>query len=205
VHLIFACEKFNCKQEVNQIVNTIANAQLRRHLPSFFLRQLRLWWQRWRGVSLSSSVVLFPGVLLLRYPRNIQIGPDAVIKSGAHICPCNPHAKIKIGARTSVGFNTFVYASSCISIGNDCQIAPFAYIVDSDHGTEKGVPINQQPNLTNPILIGNDVWIGAHSVVLAGVKIGDGAVVAAGAVVNKDVEPYTIVGGVPAKLLGIRK
>ena len=205
MNLIFACEKFNCKQVVNQTVNTITNAQLRRHLPSFLLRQLRLWWQRWRGVKLSSRVVLFPGVLLLRYPRNIQIGPDAVIKSGAHICPCNSDAKIKIGARTSLGFNTFVYASSCISIGDDSQIAPFAYIVDSDHCTEKGIPMNQQPNLANPIIIGNDVWIGAHSVVLAGVKIGDGAVVAAGAVVNKDVEPYTIVGGVPAKLLGIRK
>lgn len=48
-------------------------------------------------------------------------------------------------------------------------------------------------------IIGNDVWIGARAMILSGVKIGDGAVIAAGAVVTKDVEPYTIVGGVPAK------
>ena len=52
-----------------------------------------------------------------------------------------------------------------------------------------------------PIHIGKNVWIGANATVLAGVNIGDGAVVAAGAVVTKDVEPNTIVGGVPAKLL----
>lgn len=190
---------------MSRSVKTTANSQLRRHLPSFWLRQMRFWWQLWRGVDLSRTVVLFSGVFLLRYPRNIQIGPDVVIKSGAHICPCNSHALVKIGARTSVGFNTFLYASSAISIGDDCQIAPFAYIVDSDHGTRKDMPMNQQPNVASPIMIGNDVWIGAHSVILSGVTIGDGAIIAAGAVVNKDVEPYTIVGGVPAKLLGVRK
>ena len=50
-----------------------------------------------------------------------------------------------------------------------------------------------------PVVIGNDVWIGTRAMILSGVKIGDGAVIAAGAVVTKDVEPYTIVGGVPAK------
>lgn len=48
-------------------------------------------------------------------------------------------------------------------------------------------------------IIGNDVWIGARAIILSGVKIGDGAIIAAGAVVTKDVEPYTIAGGVPAK------
>lgn len=52
-----------------------------------------------------------------------------------------------------------------------------------------------------PVLIGNDVWIGANVVILPGVKVGDGAILAAGAVITKDVEPYTVVGGVPAKII----
>lgn len=181
------------------------NAQLRRHLPSRWRTQLRVWWHRLRGVDLSDDVVLFPGALLLRYSRNIRIGPAALIKTGAHICPCNPQAHVEIGARTSVGFYTFLYASAGITIGDDCQIASFVYIVDSDHGTRKDTLMNRQANIANPIRIGNDVWVGAHAVILSGVTIGEGAIVAAGAVVQKDVDPYTIVGGVPARLLGERQ
>jgi len=165
----------------------------------------RVIWHRFRGAKLGNNVVLFPGALLLRYPRNIQLDAAVVIKTGAHICPCNPQAKVHIGARTSIGFHCFIYASSGISIGYDCQIAPFVYVVDSDHGTRKDTLMNLQPNSAKPIQIGNDVWIGAHAVILSGVKIGDGAVVAAGAVVNSNVAPYAIVGGVPARVLGERE
>lgn len=101
------------------------NSQLRLHLPPRWRTGLTAWWYRFRGVDLSDNVVLFPGALLLRYPRNIHIGSDALIKSGAHICPCNPQAHIHIGSRTSLGFHSFVYASDRITIGDDCQIAPF--------------------------------------------------------------------------------
>lgn len=141
----------------------------------------------------------------MRYPRNIQVGSAAIIKTGAHICPCNPQAKIDIGARTSIGFHTFLYASAQIILGDDCQIAPFVYMVDSDHGIRRDTLMNRQPNAATPIRIGNDVWIGAHAVILSGVTIGDGAVVAAGAVVHQDVTPYAIVGGVPARVLGERE
>ena len=60
------------------------------------------------------------------------------------------------------------------------------------------VCVEAEPNTRGPVSIGNDVWIGAHSVVLSGVTIGDGAVVAAGSVVSRDVRPYAIVAGVPA-------
>ena len=183
----------------------LANAQLRRHLPPSWRTKLTAWWPRIRGVDLSDNVVFFPGALLLRFPRNIHIGSGALILSGAHFCPCNPQAHIHIGSRTSLGFHSFVYASGQITIGDDCQIAPFVYIVDSDHGIRKDTLMNRQPNVVNPISIGNDVWIGAHAVVLAGVTIGQGAVIAAGAVVNRDVEPYAIVGGIPARHLGERK
>ena len=182
-----------------------SNLQLRTHLPSSFLTSLRWLWNSLRGVHLERGVVLFSNVYLLRYPKNIRIGSDAVIKSGAHVCPCNAQAGVSIGVRTTIGFHTFIYASSKIEIGADCLIAPFVYIVDSDHGTRAGLPINRQPNTARPIRIGNDVWIGAQSLILSGVTIADGAIVSAGSVVREDIAPNTIVGGVPAKIIGVRK
>lgn len=181
------------------------NSQLRAHLPSPLLTRMRGLWHKLHGVNLGAGVTLFSGVHLLRYPKNIRIGSDAVIKSGVHICPCNDKASVSIGARTTIGFHTFIYASSSIEIGEDCMIAPFVYIVDSDHSTRIGIPMNRQPNISRPICIGNDVWIGAQALVLSGVTIADGAIIAAGSVVREDVPPNTIVGGVPAKVIGIRK
>lgn len=181
------------------------NAQMRAHLPHPAMLRLRYLWHRLRGVDLQPGTVLFGGAGLLRYPRNISLSADVVIKSGAHVCPCRRESRISIGARTTVGFHTFLYATSEISIGADCMIAPFVYIVDSDHGVRAGTLMNRQPNTARPIVIGDDVWIGAQTVILAGVTIGSGAVVAAGAVVKDDVPPNTIVGGVPAKPLGMRE
>jgi acetyltransferase-like isoleucine patch superfamily enzyme len=181
------------------------NLQMRSHLPAITLSKLRAWWHRARGVDISSDAVLFPGTKLLRYPKKIRIATGAVIKSGAHLCPCNVNAYIDIGARTSIGFHTFLYASAGIRVGDDCMIAPFVYIVDSDHGMKKGVTMNRQPNIARLIHIGSDVWIGAHSVILGGVTIGDGAIVAAGAVVRDNIPANMIVGGVPARILGERE
>ena len=61
-----------------------------------------------------------------------------------------------------------------------------------------------QDRINEDVIIGSDVWIGSNAVILKGIKIGDGAIVAAGAVVTKDVAPYTIVGGCPAKYIKTR-
>ncbi|MGE3149656.1 MAG: acyltransferase [Pseudorhodoplanes sp.] len=112
---------------------------------------------------------------------------------------------MRIGDRTTIGFYSLLYATAGITVGRDCMIAPFVYIVDSDHGIAAGTPMNRQANVAAPISIGSDVWIGAHAIILSGVTIGDGAIVAAGAVVREDVEPNAIVGGVPAKQIGMRQ
>jgi len=182
----------------------IPNAQMRDHLPSLFVQRSRWIWQKLRGVKIDYSACLFDRVNILRFPRRVKIDAQVVVKSGVHLCPCRANARIVIGARTTIGFYTFIYASSSIEIGDDCMIAPFVYIVDSDHGSRRGTLMNQQLNQPRPVRIGNDVWIGAHSVVLAGTTIGDGAVIAAGAVVRGDVAPGAIMGGVPARLLGER-
>lgn len=178
--------------------------QLRKHLKFTISNKVRAYIQKNRLGKLGKNVFIDREVSLLRFPKNIYIEDEVVLKNGAQVCACNSNAKIKIGNRTTVGHYTFIYASTSIEIGNDCLIAPFVYIVDSDHAIEMGKPINQQPNLTEKICIGDDVWIATGVKILKGVNIGTGSVIAAGAVVKEDVPPYSIVGGIPAKIIGNR-
>jgi len=180
------------------------NKQLRQYLPNKILNTIVRLFHKLKGVNISGKPIIYLNASLLRHPKNIYINDEVVIKSGSHICPCNINAKISIGERTTVGFNTFIYASSKISIGSDCMIAPFVYLVDSDHGTKLGVNMNLQKNVSRSITIGNDVWIGANAIILSGVNIADGAIVAAGSVVSSNVDTNSIVGGTPAKLIKYR-
>ena len=180
------------------------NQQLRKHLK-------RTWPVRWRAFryrrklgTAGNEVYYDKNVEIQRYPHRVHIGDQAVIKEGVRICACNERATVRIGKNTTVGFHTFIYASSQIEIGNDCLIAPFVYIVDSDHEIERDLLINEQGNQTGPVTIGNDVWLGTGAKILRGVTIGQGAVIAAGAVVTSDVGPYEIFGGIPAKKIGER-
>lgn len=104
---------------------------------------------------------------------------------------------LNIGMRTNIGFDAWVDARGKIEIGNDTTIASRSQLITGTHDLDSHT---FEANFL-PIMIGNNVWIGTSAIILPGVKIGDGAVVAAGAVVSKDVLPYTVVGGVPAKFI----
>jgi acetyltransferase-like isoleucine patch superfamily enzyme len=192
------------KDDLSMIPQTLHQQQVRLHTPYSFAARVREFYYKARGVKLGHHVIIERDVRLLRHPQFIELGSDVIVKTGAQLCPCNSNAAIRIGDRTTIGLYTLIYASSDITIGNDCMIAPFVYLVDSDHGTKRDMPMNHQENKAEPIEIGSDVWIGAHAIILKGVHIGDGAINAAGAVVPKDVPPYTIVGGVPAHVIGER-
>ncbi len=179
-------------------------SQLRKHLRYNLFHSLRSLINRIRGVKLGKKVFISKNVELLRFPRNITIDDNAVIKEGVRICACNADATVKIGKNTTVGYHSFIFASAGIEIGSDCLIAPFVYIVDSNHQTKRGKLINRQPNISAPIKIGNDVWIASNVTILKGVTIGDGAVIAANSVVNSDVAANEIFGGTPAKKLSER-
>lgn len=180
------------------------NQQLRSHLPRTFFHSCRYFYWKLLLASCGNGVFFENNVKILRYPRNVSIGDNVIIKEGSRICSCNEHAGITIGKRTTIGYHTFLFASEQINIGSDCLVAPFVYIVDSDHGILRSMKINEQPNISAPVNVGNDVWIGAGATILCGVTIGEGAVIAAGAVVNQDVDAYQIVGGIPAKVIGSR-
>ena len=181
------------------------SSQLRKHLKFGWKQRIRILRERNRIGLLGKSVFIDKNVELQRFPKNISVADFAVLKEGVRICSCNDSAKISIGKNTTVGFHTFIFSSEKIEIGNDCLIAPFVYIVDSDHVADKGKPINQQGNITASIKIGNDVWIGTGAKILKGTVIDDGAIIAAGAVVSGYVGSNEIFGGIPAKKISERK
>jgi acetyltransferase-like isoleucine patch superfamily enzyme len=112
--------------------------------------------------------------------------------------------RISIGDRTRVGARCHLWAGEIdgwIRIGSDCNFGPMCFLTASNYGIQKGTPFLDQPKQDANIEIGNDVWFGTGVTVLAGVKIGDGCVIAAGAVVTKDVPAGSISGGVPARVL----
>jgi len=113
-------------------------------------------------------------------------------------------ANISIGDDSMLGADAIIGAAAPVNIGSDVLMGPQVIIYTSNHGTRKGTPMRLQPFELVPVTIGNDVWVGARCIILAGVTIGDGAILAAGSVVTKDVPANAIVGGVPARIIGHR-
>jgi acetyltransferase-like isoleucine patch superfamily enzyme len=109
---------------------------------------------------------------------------------------CWPGARIAIGNGTYLNRNTEIVAAESVTIGRDCKIARDVLIMDTDQHELPGSML-----VTRPVSIGDRVWIGSRAIVLKGVTIGTGAVVAAGSVVTKDVPPHTVVAGVPARVM----
>ncbi|MBW8034277.1 MAG: acyltransferase [Planctomycetes bacterium] len=109
-----------------------------------------------------------------------------------------------VGDNSYIGRWSIILANQSVVIGNDCLVAPGCHITDVNHGIEPGELIRKQPLSSKPVLIGNDVWIGAGSSILPGVTIGDGAVIGARSVVTHDVPDGAIFVGSPAKLLRYR-
>ncbi len=110
----------------------------------------------------------------------------------------DPGAELVIGDDVFVNFGTTISASSRIEIGARTMIANQVTILDNDY---HGVVERHRPPAPAPIKIGADVWICLKATILKGVTIGDGAVIAAGSVVTRDVPAHTLVGGVPARPL----
>jgi maltose O-acetyltransferase len=132
--------------------------------------------------------------LLDRAGANLKVGPGAKF--------FHPH-NIAIGDNCYIGDRVRLYAwDERITIGSDVLIAVDALLMTRNHGfSTVDVPMAWQGYENAPIVVEDDVWIGFRAIVLAGVTIGRGSIVAAGAVVTRDIEPYSIVGGVPARLI----
>lgn len=130
--------------------------------------------------------------------RRFSLGERSVIESFS--CINNAVGDVIIGNHTRIGLHNTIIGP--VTIGNHVNLAQGITITALNHNFENpDQRIDEQGVSTKPIAIGNDVWIGANAVVLQGVTIGSHCVVAAGAVITKDVPDNTLVGGVPAKIL----
>jgi maltose O-acetyltransferase len=128
----------------------------------------------------------------------VKIGKNSYIHMGARFYM--PQG-VEIGNGTIIGDNCFLDGRAQLKIGNNVDIASQVLIYNSEHDihSEGFDPIEE------PVEIGDYVFVGARAIILPGVKIGRGAIVAAGAVVTANVKEFEIVGGVPAKVIGERK
>ena len=120
-----------------------------------------------------------------------------LMTAGPFYIKCTDKAEITIGDNCFVNHNCSLTAAENIVIGNQCMFANNFVVVDHDHDRKDGKILKEL--VSAPVKIGNNVWCGANVTVLKGVTIGDGAVIAAGSVVNRDVAAYSVVAGVPAR------
>ncbi|NET66929.1 MAG: acyltransferase [Moorea sp. SIO1G6] len=130
----------------------------------------------------------------------IHIGDRSIIRSSAMLI--SAQGKIKIGSDCSVNPFCFLYGAGDLVIGNWVRIATHTVIVTSNYTFDDlDTPIDLQPSTKKGVIIEDDVWIGAGVRILDGCRIGKGSVIGAGTVLTKSVEPYSVVVGVPGKVI----
>ena len=162
--------------------------------PRWFIRLIAPLYQH-RG----KGSIIYRSVRMDTPPyRHFSLGRKSVIESFS--CINNAVGDVLIGDFTRIGLHNTIIGP--VTIGNHVNLAQGVTITALNHNFEDiTLRIDQQGVSTNTVTISDDVWIGTNVVVLPGVTIGTHSVVAAGAVVTKDVPPYTIVAGVPAKVI----
>ncbi|MCP3876697.1 MAG: acyltransferase [Desulfobacteraceae bacterium] len=153
---------------------------------------------------LGDRVVIETAVLVF-HAENVQIGDDVYIGHYA-ILKGYHRNKMLIGSGTWIGPQCFLHSAGGLTIGRNVGIGPGVKIITSFHAEEgTHVPILHSRIEFAPVVVGDDCDIGAGAIILPGVTIGRGTQVGAGAVVTKDIDPYVLVAGVPAKVLRVRK
>lgn len=170
--------------------------------------------RRYTRISVSVTLIGIPRILIGNYCRidpycylksekpngKLIIGNHVVISRFSHISAKG--SKVEIKEFSYVGYNNWIGGRGNITIGQNFISGMNLVIISSNHDYYNiTVPYYMGEEIEKDILIGGNVWIGANSVVLPGVSIGDGTVVGAGSIVTKDVPPNVIVAGNPAKVL----
>lgn len=164
-----------------QVVRYLTNDVVAR-VPSYRLRHA--WYRRALGMAIGAGSA---------------VGLGQYIHTAGRPRPDRPG--IRIGARSVINRGCCLDGRGGLTIGDDVSISPGVWLLTDQHDMNDP----DFPEVLAPVVVGDYAWLGSRAMVLPGVTIGEGAVVAAGAVVTRDVAPYTVVGGVPARPIGERK
>lgn len=146
-------------------------------ISNFPSKHIRQWFLSFVGVKMDGPVRFYPG-FHIRAPKGIHIGSNVSIGPGVLL---DGRKGLEIGNSAVIAYDAIIW-----TLNHD---------YNDVHFVGKGAPVK----------IGSYAWVCSRSVILPGITVGEGAVVATGAVVTKDVPPYTIVGGIPAKVIGTRE
>lgn len=179
-------------------------ASLVRFADAFNSRRRNLWFAL-LGVQLRGYVWM-RRISIPRQWTDISLAKDVSLDEGVVLlCSGAPKPnKISIEEGTYLNRYTMLDAHEQISLGRNCMIGPHCYITDANHGRTPGVLVKEQQMEPQPVVIEDDVWLGAGVVVLPGVRLGRGCVIGAGAVVTHDVPAGAVFAGVPARAIGSR-
>jgi acetyltransferase-like isoleucine patch superfamily enzyme len=190
-----------------------------------------LWWRVW--IKKSGGLLLVGHAVAIRNPQHIILGSHIVFEDfsevqglstenivfGDHVTvgrfamirPSGYYSSdagigLKVGNHSNIGPFAFIGCSGRIEIGDHVLMGPRVSIYSENHNFEKNDQTIKAQGVTRGVtIIEDDCWLASNSVIVSDVRIGKGSVVAAGAVVTKDVPPFSIVAGIPAKVIGTRK
>lgn len=192
---------------------------------------LRGWWWRWRVAEARGALFVGRRVQIF-HPRHLHLGRSVTIEDDVRIDALSRDGVwlgdnvsvgrftmieatglltqlgkgVRIGANSNLGDYNFVGGAGGVTIGQNVLIGQYVSFHPQNHVfSSPNVPIKQQGTTEKGIVVEDDVWIGARVTILDGVRVGRGAVIAAGSVVTHDVPPYAVVGGVPARVIKWRR
>ena len=157
-----------------------------------------------KNVTIAKSAFISPEARINPRDGKIEIGNKSTIATNVAI-----QGNVRIGENTSVQYNTVIVGygdctdeNGIVKIGNNVRIAPNSMIIAGDHiFSDKNRPICEQGLDKRPVTIEDDVWIAGGVHIMAGVTIGKGSVIGAGSVVTRDIPPYSVAVGAPAKVI----
>lgn len=157
-----------------------------------FTRLLLLGWRF--GRSVAKKVYVWKFRKTVRHAgRNLQIQFPLVVVGGGGV---------EIGDDVSIAAFVHIWGACGVRIGNRVMIASHVAITSQTH--DDAAPVMKESHKSAPVVIEDDVWIGAHSVIFPGIRVGEGAVIGAGSIVNKDIPAFAVAAGVPARVMRYR-
>lgn len=158
-------------------------------------------------LTIASGVSIGRGVLIDALAENgISLGCASTIDVNAVVRGSGSIRRlgkgVRVGPRAAIGAFNFIHGGGGVDIGEDVLLGPDVKIFSENHNfAHRSLPIIEQGETPAEVRIGSGAWIGASTTILAGVEIGEGAIIAAGSVVSRSVDPYIIAAGSPAKKL----